>query len=552
MSVADCTTGKSLWQRLDLLPKFYLSLLLLLCGLIVWRPLTGNEDFWAHAGVGRWMCQTRQFPHHALFLWSSSEPWIAHSWLTQLVFYGLTLGEELVRPAPVLVFTALLVAVPFVFAWRLCGRHRPLSVWLIVPFALGMEASYPRFQARPEIFTAVGLALLLTFLSRWSAPDGRECLRRFGKSDAWAALGLGLLFMVWANFHGAVLVGVLLLFVTAACDLVQDRFDRRSRMLVLLALVAPAAVCINPYGLAYWQAFLPVSGFTFAHIREWNPLWKANPMPWEEISIEIFLLVLALTAWSLNPQRRWAHLVWVLMLAGLFLRARRNIWLLTIVSLTVFAVNSHCLVLTSERLWQKWGRRPGQPAEAEGRRSWATLRWALRLALVVWLLLQIGQRAAVLYLYDTFRPTHLEDGVVRFVKEHSLTGRMYNDYENSSYLQWRFAGHPPLFIDLLNAYPDQVTQDYLDILEVTPRGRELLDELDIGFVVLTVTRPGPSLAKLADSLDQDRRWKRVYADGDGMIWVRRTPEYRPVWDTPAVVRKTLFGYLEMYNKSGEP
>jgi hypothetical protein len=118
-------------------------------------------------------------------------------------------------------------------------------------------------------------------------------------------------------------------------------------------------------------------------------------------------------------------------------------------------------------------------------------------------------------------------GVARFLEEHEVPPRIFNDYENSSYLHWRLGGDPPLFIDLLNAYPDQVTLDYREIVGVTPKGKRLLDERDIGCVVLTRRSEGASLDPLKDYLQDSPHWTLVYRGKDGYVWVRRTPDAKP-------------------------
>src|SRR5947207_1388437 len=65
------------------------GLVCLFCILQAWCPLPGSDDFWAHAAVGRWIWQNGQVPDHSLFLWTASEPWVAHSWLGELALYHL-------------------------------------------------------------------------------------------------------------------------------------------------------------------------------------------------------------------------------------------------------------------------------------------------------------------------------------------------------------------------------------------------------------------------------------------------------------------------------
>jgi hypothetical protein len=304
-------------------------------------------------------------------------------------------------------------------------------------------------------------------------------------------------------------------------------------------------VCVNPYGLSWWQGLRPVGGRTFAQIQEWRPVWQGAPLPDEMVLAAVVLPALALLAWTLNPARRWAHLAWLLLLAGLFLTARRNVWPYSLTCLMVLAANAR--VLDPEFLWQKasaWMRRPGRRAQPLPE----LLRWPFRLALLAWivldgLLLVMGRPRS-----PPMQPTRLEQGLVRFLREHEVPERVFNDYENSSYLQWGLAGEPPLYLDLLNAYPDSVMRDYQDLANLTARGRALLDEQRIDLVVLTTNRGGaPSLVALARYLDHNGGWARIYAGGGGVVWMRRTPEFARLWKRASrSVSQVSFEILEKY------
>ncbi len=282
------------------------------------------------------------------------------------------------------------------------------------------------------------------------------------------------------------------------------------------------------------------------------PLWQLAPLPLGEIAIQGLLLALAGATWAMNAQRRWSHLAWLVILGALYANGRRNGWLVTIGSLTVLAANSR--TLAPERLWPMicGRRRMGPDANDPQLPVPAAMRWVVRFGLVSWLVLQISGRAYALLLCDD---PHLEAdrpvGLVEFVKAHRLSGRMFNDLENSKYLAWHLAGQPPLFIDSHRAYPDQVTRDYLDIVQVSPRGRVWLEERGIDFVILTVNRPGPSLVPLAGFLDRGETWKRVYAEKDGVIWVRQSAENEQLWGNPhRVVESVSFATLTLYHRGG--
>ena len=506
--------------------------------MIVWRPLPGWLDFWAHAAVGRGTWESGHVADRTLGLWTASEPWVYHSWLSQVIFYGLaSTGDPEQAAAVVLGFTLVMALLPFALIALLWGRCGRLSAWAAVPFVLALQGLAVRLQTRPELFTAALLVVLMLLLLRWSRPDSAPRLTRREKL---AAVGVLAMFVLWVNLHGAVVLGCLVLAVTAACELVQTRFAVRARVLALLAVLAPVAICINPYGLAYWQTYRPVTDSTFAaSILEWRPIWMEPQLP-QEMWIALGVLVpLAVAAWALNPLRRWSQLGWLVALGVMFVIARRNVWPFTLTALMVLAANADAI--NPAALWRRitlWRGRREVPVPA-------ALRWPVRLGVLVWLGLQCVLVIDGLRPWLPLYPAKLEGGIVRFLSENPIEGRVFNDYENSSYLQWRLAGRPPLYIDLLNAYPDRVMRDHKEMTRATERGRVLLDEQQIGVVVLTTNRAGSSsLVPLASYLDEHADWVRVYADGDGVIWVRRSPQYEHLW-RPRLGRVNAVAFLSL-------
>jgi hypothetical protein len=346
-----------------------------------------------------------------------------------------------------------------------------------------------------------------------------------------------------------VIVGLILLGVTAGCDLLQDRFGRRSRCLALLVPLAFLAATVNPYGFTYWSALFRVFGETFARVQEYAPLWQLS-QPEEVLVPATLLLGLAVLAWASNPARRWSHLAWLGLTAGLLVWAVRMTWIMTIVCLLVTAANARAL--DPIVLWHALGRRLSRRMSGAAPPP-AYLRWLVRGAVLAWLTMTLFVRYSALQCTPTFLPESLAAGPVRFVREHRPDGRVFNDYENASYLHWCFAGEPKLFIDLLPlTYPDTVTRDYVHILSLSPRGLAVLEE-QIDWVILTTNRPGPSLTPLADYLDRSHHWLRVFADSGGAIWVRRRPETERRWRALARSAKTIsFGSLETLNREVLP
>jgi hypothetical protein len=503
----------SLHRILDALPRFYFPLLALLCLASCWRPLSAGDDVWAHAAIGRWIAEHHRVPHQTLFLWGAPPiEWVYHSWLSQFVFFQLLSRGPVFGPLLILLLTATVVILVFGMLWRawLSRSRSTLSPpWLPPIFALAIFCSSLRFHPRPELFTALFLCVLLLFLSREAA--GKSTLAQF--------LAIVLLFVLWANFHGVVAIGLLFLWAAALCDLVQDALQQRkvstrARLHFLLAIVCSLAIFLNPYGFDYWSALKPVAGEAFSRIDEWKPFWKTPALNITFVVGEAVLVMLALCFWLGNESRRWSQLAWLVLMSAMFLAARRHLWLLPIVTLVVMASNARGL---STPMLQRF---------VSQQNSSSTRRLA-GAAVATLLFLWILYAAPLIGNWSRLVSKEIPVKAANFLQLHYPGARVFNDYENSSYLQWRLAGRPPLFVDLLNAYPDQLLLDYLDTINLRAAGKKLLNERRIEVVILRKYEPDSRLAKLGKYLQQSGDWKRVYNAADGSIWVRRKGQSNP-------------------------
>ncbi len=551
-----------LLRKQDIFLWLYLPLILLLCVAYTWRPLGGGYDFWAHAAVGRWIWDHAQVPTRSLFLWSADDPWVAHSWLSQLFFYGLMAPGELLfkgrglGPYIVEFFTLAMVLLPFALLWKLWRRQATSSIFKPLLFALAIWCSAPRFQPRQELFTALFLVVLLAYLIAWSQNrmgDAQSLKRSPDLLDP-ASLGIVLMFVLWVNLHALFALGLLLLVLTVVCDAIQDRFDARSQVLLGVALVCLAATLLNPFGINIWRAALQLKTGNMAdYIDEWKPpLWALKLWPY--VAGECVLLLASVFAWRRNPQRRWSQAAWLVVGAVLFLRSRRFLWLLSLLALAVMAANARSF--DTWPMWSAWKRFSRQP-EGLGVpwRLQGIARAGVILILVFWIAKAIPYdywpwrvarvaplRWTMTYHRVPFPPRavsrYAPEGAATFIETRNLQGRMFNDYENSSYLQWRLngpvtsgpragsvlqKGRRGLYIDLLNAYPDGpdgLLMEYFEIMSATARGLQVLDQKRVAYIVLGAHKWDSSLATYLNGAGKTR-WTRVYNRIDGQIWTRR-------------------------------
>ncbi len=527
----------------SLLPRLYLPLLLLLCIAYAWRPIEGGFDVWAHAAVGKWIWANQRVPRTSLFLWSEpSTPWVAHSWLSQIFFYGLLTKFG---PLGVVIFSTVMVTTVFFLLWKTIQIDKQISFWVPLIFALAIWTSAPRFQPRQELFSALFLVLTLAFLMAWSNGRFDDWLRNKGLLDAsLVAVPIITLFFLWVNMHALIAVGLLLILMTVMSDIVQsqfgtDRFDApaRSRILVLVAIACFcfAATLLNPYGLHYWEAAKILRpGSQTKYTDEWQPLLKSGDFLSYFIA-EIILLGVSFLAWTANPQRRWSHLLWMIFAIVLVISSRRMLWLSSIMFLATLANNAQYLDTPS--VWRKWRKfSKGDQFEAipDGLRNLAHIGTVL--CLLVWVLAAASRHTEKEGGKWSTLVRNVPNGAVKFLSSKPASFRFFNDYEDSSYLQWRLNGATfgtptqlgphPLYIDLLSAYPDSLMLEYFNILDATPKGIRQLNKRRINCIVLgdhylkldKKTRRWKT--PLVKYLNSHPEWRVVSRDKEGIIWVR--------------------------------
>lgn len=481
----------------------------------------------------------RQVPTHALFLWTYSGPWIAHSWLSELLIYGLMrTGGEAGGPVIALATVSLMSFASFALLWMRCRVDWLTLGSALIPFILAIDCAGERFMPRPEIFSTLMFAVLMRVLLTRDANVADKT--SFPVEHRVRAVGLALLFVVWTNLHGAVLNGVVALWSSAIVELFQYR-NARARRGVLVAAMCTLATLVNPYGYHYYRIYRAVGTLTFSQIPEWRPLLQSPNMPPTVLAALGLLVAASLYVWWRTPGRRWSHLVWVVIFALLTLAARRNIIYLTLACLapvTVYfggiAAGQESPGLTADRVANTGrrlrGRRPpvDKPfANAPTRRRWAAAMSSVAIAVYVY---AVWTPLAIIRVNGLRSTATLASGLAAAVKSCGITGRVFNDYDYGAYLDWELAGTPPLFIDNMNAYPDSVERDYDDIMQADQRGMAILDAERVDCVIGRRPVPfDPEFPQLYVTLSESPEWALAYFGGDGPVWVRRVPQYRPIW-----------------------
>ena len=194
----------------------------LACGLTpmqtdTWWQLRAGRDMWA----SRQILLTDVYSHTAY-----GSFWLNHEWLAEVFYYAAYRAGGL---ALVTLGAAALIVGGWIVSWNLTrGPARDAFLWMtlaLVPASLWWE---PRPHA---------VSLLFLPLTVWLVLKGR---------DGW----LPLVFLVWANCHGGVLLGLVVLATALGARVWPAPRSWWKGVLVLLACAV--AMTITPLGLSFW------------------------------------------------------------------------------------------------------------------------------------------------------------------------------------------------------------------------------------------------------------------------------------------------------------
>jgi hypothetical protein len=201
---------------------------------LAWRT-ESSLDVGFHAATGRFILARGAWPATDPFTYTVPDhAYVDMHGLFQIL---LALVDDAAGGAGIAALRVLFVIATLCVMWHAARRRGVRSpLVLFAMFALGVFTWERRFFTRPELASALCLALQLALLHR-HAQDGRR-------------LWLGLLVplqLVWVNAHALSLFGPATLGLYATCSLLSARTRTRDPWIALAAV--SAAMLANPYGL---------------------------------------------------------------------------------------------------------------------------------------------------------------------------------------------------------------------------------------------------------------------------------------------------------------
>ncbi len=456
-----------------------------------------DADVWFHLKTGQYIIQTGQVPRTELSSFTNyGIPFVAHGWLSGLLFYVL---YSLFGLHALTFLTALLAAVAFWIVFR-----RTLAHPIIASFStlLAVWATLPIIGVRPRVFTLLFASVYLALLDNF-ARGGK------GRRIWW----LVPLMTLWANLHGGFLIGFALIGVTlvgipldgwASGGNIGDTWPRL-KTLALVFIGCLLAGLLNPYGLKLYT--FPLHVLSSPVFQEAVIDWLSPNFHRPESLPLMCLILLTTAALALSPKRvRPRELL--LFLATLYatLKANRQMVIFALVAAPLLAEYlNNWLVSTS--LGKSLTRI---------RSSSSSTAVKLASALLLLPLIAFGLRLkSTAYSQPNQELLQVPMQAIQYLRERQVTGNTFTDPNIwGAYVSWSLPANP-VYIDGRDVYPDQFLKEYVDIISGKADWRGPFDHYAVRLVII---QPDSLLAR---ELGQVSSWQRVYEDRMAVVFERR-------------------------------
>lgn len=449
-----------------------------------------DPDIWWHLRVGQWILEHGSVPVEDSFsAYASGKPWIAYSWVFEVLVYGLYKDFGL---SGLLLFTVIMSLFIALAVHLLIHRGGLPFFPETALLALTLGSMKPLMSPRPWLFSILFFAAELLVLFH---------VRRTGRTAA--LMVLPPLFIVWANLHiqfvyGLVVLGLLVLEALLESRLRRDDTEHDPPPLPLgrLSVVGMACVAAAFFTPYHYHLLWPILEYSvntgaFQNISELHPLFFRSPADW-------FVLTLTVgAAYTLGWQRRRRIFPTLLLVMGAFLafRARRDIWVGVLASAAILS-EYRSLALS------------GESFRLTKTRS-ATIMGAVVLALYF-----IAQ-------HRHLSESNLEIAVekkfpvraVNFLRSARYSGPLYNTLDWGGYLIWSLPAFPVAMDGRTNLHGDQRIARSVATWSARPGWDSDPELMQANVVIADVARP------LASVLRIDSRFKLVYEDPTALVFV---------------------------------
>jgi len=528
------------------------------------NPARANDLFW-QLRTGQLIAVQHIIPHQDTYSWTrTGTSWVAHEWLAFALFWicyaklgfgGIWLMTVAITMAIMVVFYALVLKETS-RASVSGGKGAPATALLLTAFAAVVAGAF--FQPRPHLFTylfcLLTLAVLMKVRRESASAVGQDAKRRSERA-LWLLFPV---FVLWANLHAGVIIGLGLLAAFAIGDAAVEFVRARGglepagypwRAAALSTSACFVATLMTPYGIQEYQNFAAtVSNSTVLDVvAEW-----ASPNFHDAFGklFEAYALLIVAAAFLTKLRHDPTELAVTVVLVHEALIGSRNVPIFVFLGTVLMGrhiQSSLIRLLNGNRLPEENGLVVLPPDSLFGPSPSIIVAMALFVVLGMAAMLRTAEtlkqaapaegstinRLALASIQYGDYPSAAVDFIER--ERFPTKMRMYNTYDDGGFLIWRMPERPVFADSRADVYFGPNFAEVRKVTQGTLAWRDVMDQHGVDFIVSPVSEAqsrgylaAPDWALVyVDSPDIDKH-KSTYESNNTFIFVRRTAEYAPL------------------------
>lgn len=455
-----------------------------------------DTDVWWHIRSGEYTLTEGMIYADPFSFTFRDQAWINHSWLSQIVLYGVWSAGGVLG---LTVFMAGLATLGMIFVYKTCDGDPYTRAFVVV---IGAATAAVFWSPRPQMFSFFLSAVVLYLLLQYT---------RRGLDRLWF---IPLIMGVWGNLHAGFSIGFILMAGVIAGQMLTVLFAREESpsprtvgRLAVVMLASVAALLVNPYGLS--MLLVPFQtlgiGALTQFIQEWNSPNFHQRQTWP------FIALLAAVLGAAGASRRrlsWAEFILTAGTLFMALQAGRNIAVFAVVAAPVLSFHLHDLL--TERGWV-----------VRSFRRVSTAIGVINVVIVIVVLAGAAVKTLLVLDEDAVQAAFadaLPVEAVAYLRENETPPNLFNSYNWGGYLIHSLPD-TPVFIDgRTDLYGDTfITEAYYAPAVGDERWREVFARYGIN-TVLIETGSG-----LDGVLTVQPGWRIAHRDDLAVVFVREAP-----------------------------
>jgi hypothetical protein len=424
--------------------------------------LTADYDLWFHLFIGNEIIANASIGRIDVYSFTAfGLPVINHEWLADIIMTG----AYKISGAVGLILWRWMMVLSIVFCCLKLIRSRAANhLSQIVTYLCFVVVIAQGISFRVQLFSYLFLLLLLNVIYN-------KRIQRASSSTSGTIVTI--IFLLWANIHGAFILGLLIWYIYLLEKYFTKTNDVNMYSVFILFTIPTIITLINPYGINLWK-------FIYSELS--NPISSQYITEWQHFSFkarELPFLLICLMTWAAyffsGKEKKPAELIILIIASIMGFMAVRHTPLFVILTLPSMAYHFDGVLNRMTNIMQS--QRSSPPI--------ATYFTALI----------IGFVAAIFIFYSVSQPWQirtdqdpLPSRSVAFLKENNFKGNLWSPLHWGAYALFHLYPNIKVSIDGRWAmlYPYDVMQDNMDFAYHGTNGRwkKLLEKYEADFALV--------------------------------------------------------------------